>query len=81
MNECYLELYKKLKKKNITFCKKKNGILTCNKNGFSCDIKIIKMNEGENAKRKEKEIYYYKIFKRQGTYGIRKYFRNLILSP
>ena len=81
LNECYLELYKKLKKKNITFCKKKNGILTCNKNGFSCDIKIIKMNEGENAKRKEKEIYYYKIFKRQGTYGIRKYFRNLILSP
>ena len=84
-------LISKLKKNSISFTKKKNNCIVCNKNGYNCEIQIIKINNNnhcfesknnENIFRdtEKKYLYYLKMYGKKETFGINKIFKKFVLN-
>ena len=76
INESYQNLIDKLIKKGIYFVQKPNKILRCFKNGFCCEIEILKMDKSDiNGK----NVFCFKIMGKNGC-RVNKMFKNLILE-
>ena len=78
----------KLKKNSISYIQDKSNVLICNKNGYTCKIEIIKIdNDCKNFNLKSKSeniensnIFYLKISGPKDRYKIKETFKKIILS-
>ena len=84
------QIISKLKKNIISYVQKKNNCLVCNKNGYNCDIQILKLNannkklltqlnNNENSI-DNKSLYYLKMYGKKETFGINNIYKKFILN-
>ena len=84
-------VYENTRVKNIiSYVQKKNNCLVCNKNGYNCDIQILKLNannkklltqlnNNENSI-DNKSLYYLKMYGKKETFGINNIYKKFILN-
>ena len=78
LDDCYKNLINKLVNKNIYCMQKSSKAIRCFKNGTSCEIEIVKMEE-TNDKNDENNCYCFKIMGKSGC-NIDKLFTNIVLE-
>ena len=84
------QIKNKLKKNIISFIQKKNNCLVCSKNGYNCDIQIIKINannknlssqlKNNEDSQDNKNIYYLKMYGKKESFGINNIFKKFIFN-
>ena len=89
LNEFCNYLKNKLKKSSISFYLYKSNVIICNKNGYNCEMEIVKINNNKNFYLKSQSnnisgnsenIFYLKIYNKKEGYKINDIFKKFILS-